>query len=116
MLLLGLFVVFGNIRCWSISDLFLNQPRQIVRHLLHSLSGNLFGAQDLVQDIRYPLISLLIAKYLSLVNAEEELDIQTIDILQQVLTHGFTGLGECHQPKIRVRALEFAPVGISVAA
>ena len=115
MLLLGLLVVFGDIRCWCI-DLFLNQTRQIVRHLLHSLSGNLLGTQDLVKDIGDPIVSLLIAKYLSLVNAEEELDIQTINILQQVLTHGFTGLGQGHESKIRIGALELAPVGISVTA
>ena len=55
--------------------------------LHHELLCLFLGSDDFVKDLWSLLSTLLVAKHLSLIDTEEQLDVKAINVLQKVLRH-----------------------------
>lgn len=80
------------------------------------LAGLFLREEDFLENIGVGLSAFLKAEYFTLVDAEEEFHIKTIDILHEKLVHDSLGFSEGHKSQVGIFALELYPVGILVTA
>ena len=106
---------WGLFNSFDIGD-WLFQSFDLTWFLLVHLAGNLLRSQNLVKDVRDFFATLFVSKDLPLVDAKEELDVKTVNVLVQVLSHRVPCFAQCQKLQEWVLTLKFPPIGIGVAA